>query len=202
MQRYTSGEVRCWGSNLHGQLGDGTSATRRVPVTAVLPSSAVEIVASNNHTCALLTNGHLFCWGFNSSGQLGDGSMLSRSRPTRVVGIEAATAVAVGAEHSCALTSDGRGMCWGRNSSGELGDGTTGMSRPLPAPVLGLSDAFALAAGSSHSCAARVDGMSLCWGRNEHGQLGNGEASFYDQPRPVAGTPFPVSMFGDGFEDY
>src|SRR5207302_10211222 len=32
----------------------------------------------------------------------------------------------------------------------------------------------ALALGDAHGCALRTDGTAACWGKNDHGQLGNG----------------------------
>jgi alpha-tubulin suppressor-like RCC1 family protein len=45
-----------------------------------------------------------------------------------------------------------------------------GMAVPCPAGSGGLD----LATGSDHTCAIREDGTLLCWGANDHGQLGLG----------------------------
>jgi alpha-tubulin suppressor-like RCC1 family protein len=88
--------------------------------------------------------------------------------------ISTATAIAVGDEHSCALLSDGTVKCWGLNFAGELGDGTNNYNSNNPVSVSGISNAKAIAAGGSHSCALLSNGTVKCWGRNEHGELGNG----------------------------
>ena len=73
-----SGAVRCWGVNIHGQLGYGyetqigddepASAAGEVP----LGGTAVAVDASGSlHTCALLITGAVRCWGSNFFGQLG-----------------------------------------------------------------------------------------------------------------------------------
>jgi alpha-tubulin suppressor-like RCC1 family protein len=57
--------------------------------------------------------------------------------------------------------------------------------------VGGLRDARQLAAGGSHSCALRSDGIVTCWGHNLYGQLGNGASATTlktPQPRPVVVT--------------
>jgi alpha-tubulin suppressor-like RCC1 family protein len=68
----SSGGVRCWGSNAHGQLGDGTTTDRSTPpATDVL--TGVQAVSVGLSTCALMTSGGLRCWGADSYGELGDG---------------------------------------------------------------------------------------------------------------------------------
>ena len=54
-----------------------------------------------------------------------------------------------------------------------MGNGTFGHSL-TPEPVLGIDDAVAVAAGSSHSCALLVTGSVQCWGFGGAGQLGTG----------------------------
>src|SRR5947207_1471887 len=51
------GTVRCWGRNVSGQLGDGTTINRPDPVTVSGLTNAVSIAAGNTHTCALQADG-------------------------------------------------------------------------------------------------------------------------------------------------
>jgi alpha-tubulin suppressor-like RCC1 family protein len=71
------GEVRCWGSNWAGQLGDGTTTDRHTPVTVQGVTGATAIAAGSAHTCAVVAGGEVRCWGTNTSGQLGDGTTWS-----------------------------------------------------------------------------------------------------------------------------
>jgi alpha-tubulin suppressor-like RCC1 family protein len=82
----TDGSTFCWGQNLYGQLGDGTTENRASPVRVSGDVSLSRIHAGGALTCGLTTGGEEYCWGLNQDGQLGDGSRISRHTPTRVGG--------------------------------------------------------------------------------------------------------------------
>ena len=80
------GGVECWGRNESGQLGDGTTTSRAVPVAVQgLASRAVAVAVGGYHSCALLDNGQVECWGWNGAGELGDGTTANRSLPVPVM---------------------------------------------------------------------------------------------------------------------
>jgi len=187
------GSVQCWGGNSQGQLGDGTTTNRNVPVTVLgLASGMATVAAGETHSCALTVAGGVRCWGANSFGQLGDGTTTSSLTPVTVSGLESGiVAVVAGEYHTCALTTGGAGRCWGYNYFGQLGDGTTTPS-PTPVAVSGLGTGIvAVAAGKYHTCAVTAGGAVRCWGSNSYGQVGDGSTT--SQPAPVA-----VSGLGSG----
>jgi alpha-tubulin suppressor-like RCC1 family protein len=127
--------VRCWGANSSGQLGDGTTSNRLVPVVVSGLSNAVALAVGGGHSCAMLADGGVQCWGDNSSGQIGDDTTNARLLPVAVTGLSNAVALAAGSGHTCALLADGAVQCWGSNSFGELGDGGAEQYRVTPGPV-------------------------------------------------------------------
>lgn len=82
--RRRSGQVLCWGRNVEGQLGDGTTTNRFSPVPVVDLDDATAIATGYDFSCALTRDGRVLCWGGNEQGQLGDGSRRQRSRPVEV----------------------------------------------------------------------------------------------------------------------
>jgi alpha-tubulin suppressor-like RCC1 family protein len=78
------GRAFCWGQNLQGQLGDGSTTNRPRPVPVAGGLSFTSIHAGGAQTCGYTASGAEYCWGLNQSGQLGDGTRVSRSAPTRV----------------------------------------------------------------------------------------------------------------------
>ena len=186
---HQTGTISCWGSNWHGQLGNGqskgnwedTSADSSVPVGVVGISDAIAISAGAGHSCALHQTGSISCWGRNRKGQLGDGTGGSENDyspvPVSVVSIDDAIAVSAGGDYSCALHQTGKISCWGGNNFGQLGNGTGGNLRDkslVPVKVESIDNAIAISTGGGHSCALHQTGTISCWGANWVEQLGDG----------------------------
>jgi alpha-tubulin suppressor-like RCC1 family protein len=185
----TQGGVKCWGFNIFGQLGDGTTTNRDTPVDVVgLSSGVAAVFAGTQRTCALTTAGGVKCWGTNRHGGVGDGTATDRFAPIDVVGLTSGVATVSVGSISCAVTTAGGAKCWGWNAEGELGAGTEVNWSTTPVEVFGLgSGAAAVSVGSFHTCVLTTLVNLKCWGRNLEGQLGDGTNTRRLTPVDVVG---------------
>lgn len=186
-----AGQVKCWGNNMFGQLGDGTTEHRNVPVDVKgIPGKVASMSIGMGHGCVLTEEGKVFCWGYNVFGQLGTGV----SEPFSPVPVEvpldgpAVQAVDAGGEHTCILDVTGAVRCWGNNANGQSGAPASVASTPSPVAVRGLGEVTSVRAGTYHSCATTIAGSVLCWGFDLSEMLGDKSATHPD--------PLPVQWFG------
>jgi len=191
-----NGTLWAWGSNVDGQLGDGTATNRLVPVQISAPAGYYfsGVAAGGTHLLVFVQpqpvpiGGTIFSWGSNSSGQLGNGTTVSSTTAVQATGLSGVIAAAGGGSFSLALTQAGTVFAWGDNTFGELGVGTN-TSSSIPVQVGGLSGVAAVAAGFGHSLALTAAGTVYAWGYNSNGQLGNGATTNSTTPAPVSGLP-------------
>lgn len=192
-----SGALYCWGSNSHGQLGDGTTTTRNTPYQ-VFSTGVIDFDLSyGNSTCAIMTGGALKCWGRNDYGQLGDGTTTQATTPVNALGLSSGvTQVTASRTHTCVVVNGGL-KCWGSNVKGELGQGSTGATQLTPIDVPGLTSGvtFVSATGliNNEATCAVVNGAAKCWGYGYGGHLGDGSGSDKFSPTQVSGLTSGVS---------
>ena len=146
--------VKCWGSNAHGELGNGTTVDSATPVTVLdadgKPLTGVKAVSASRHyTCALMNDGGVKCWGWNEGGKLGD-TKVDKSQPGF-------------AQYAQYIPFDDEAFSAKAVSVYADADGTQR-----------LADVEAISAGSWHACAKIKDGTVKCWGQNFDGALGIG----------------------------
>jgi alpha-tubulin suppressor-like RCC1 family protein len=157
----------CWGYNNWGQVGDGSTVKRLLPVRVLGGLAFRQVSAGFQHTCGVTTSNVAYCWGL----LLGSGTF--SSRPVRVGGGLAFRSVSAGAQHNCGVTTANVAYCWGNNFGGGLGDGTT-TPRTLPVRVLGGLAFAEVNAGFQHTCGLTTSNVAYCWGSNLVGELGRG----------------------------
>ena len=205
-------KIRCWGSNSKKQLSHGSISSSKVAIGVTLPN-VQSIAAGGIHTCAVGDKNRTSCWGGNTFGQLGNdkGDSASTHKPDKVEYSnnmvdqwkDTPKGLTAGGQYTCAWldvpNESGRlGSCWGTNLKGQLGYGGSIPKFTLAEKKVSFVDdeSFAgtmvvdgildMSAGTHHSCARQAiinDVITICWGDNESGQLGNGSSqSFVTSP--------------------
>jgi alpha-tubulin suppressor-like RCC1 family protein len=89
-----------WGTNMFGQLGNGTTTDRILPVQLAGLSSVSYMSAHGYRSMAVQTEGTVWTWGMLTPGP-------NASVPTQVPGLIDVQRIAAGWFHSIALRSDG-----------------------------------------------------------------------------------------------
>ncbi len=183
------GSVGCWGDNRDHQLGRGADSAAQVePAPARVVDAdgfalrgVTKVTAGDHHACALDDTARVWCWGTapNAGGDVA----------IHVTELDGAVAISAGESHTCAVDGSGRVWCWGSNLDWEAADpadaDTCSISAdcvPHPTIMRGISGATAVAVGSRHSCALVDAGEVWCWGSNQYGQLGRGNANLMAEP--------------------
>lgn len=185
----TSGIVYAWGRNHRGQLGNGSTADRHVPVPVAKGiQGPVRIIAAGNGISAAVNHsGELFLWGRDTFGQLGLGAVhrpaegaVSQTRPAKVdlPRGTAAVAVAAGNRHVTVALNDGRLAVFGLDAAGQTAKGTIRLKSTWGRPVR-------LAAGEDFTLVLTSRNVLLGFGANASGQLGVGDHRNRLQPTPV-----------------
>lgn len=172
----SSGTIWACGDNSLGQLGDGTTTARNVPVQVGTAADWVEIAAGMHHTVAIKADGTLWGWGDNTLGQLGnDQATLVQTTPAQIGTDTNWKSVAAGDYHTLAIKTDGTLWAWGDSEDGVLGTGETYSGIILRTPVQVGTDTNwrAVAAAAEHSLALKTDGTLWGWGSNGSTQLGD-----------------------------
>ena len=202
----TNEKAYCWGRGEGGILGDrGVSEVARnytksksslVPVPVAGEIAFGSINAGSATTCGISTSGSAYCWGSSDFGNLlgqGPNDTSGKAAPSPVVGgFEfLPQSISVGLDHVCALGTSDKAICWGRGRYGKLGIGSTGKLGVLenlktPREINGNISFALLATGTFQTCGISTDGKAYCWGRNRHGQLGDGTSEMRVEPKAVS----------------
>lgn len=141
------------------------------------------------HACAV-SKGTLYCWGDSVLGAMGVGIVQPVVRPTAVIVKSEAypQRVAVSQENTCARLTDGTVHCVGDDSHGQLGRGA---DAGLFADFFVRAETFdgyalRIALATSTTCVIARGGKVVCWGGNEHGELGQGTTDTDSHATPVS----------------
>jgi alpha-tubulin suppressor-like RCC1 family protein len=189
-----TGELKAWGTNEHGELGDDQAEqASSVPVYVLDPqgqghlSNVLAVSTNEGSTLALLSDATAVCWGQNFFNQCGTGDssgpLLVPKSVVEAQGtppIPDVVGIAKGSRHGCVIQKpDDWIACWGYDDYGQVGDGVdldAGLTNHAVKQAFWAKDHIAFAAaGYFHTCIGMIpDGQNWCWGNNEFGQLGTG----------------------------
>jgi alpha-tubulin suppressor-like RCC1 family protein len=161
----TASRIYCWGWNVFGQVGDGTTGFAHPTPGLVAGGLQFRRVSAGEYrSCGIALDDRAYCWGSSSL------------TPVVVPGGHLFRQVSVGIEHTCAVTTDGRAYCWGLNNLGQFGTGVHDPSdnyHPVPEPVAGGHLFRQVSAGGYHTCGVTTDNRAYCWGGSGSGQIGD-----------------------------
>ncbi|NBU20182.1 hypothetical protein EBS43_02020 [bacterium] len=195
----TSGKIRCWGSNLYGQLGDGTHNLSNTPINIDSSTTYLNIEVGYTYTCGLTLSGEIKCWGSNSFGQLGDGTQTDQLSPQVIpsVSYDPTTyfsSLSVGYLHTCGIWTDTTTpktelKCWGDNTSDQL-TSLAGDPQKIPITIDSGTEYTQVSAGWDHTCGITKDEQLKCWGRNLEGQLGDNSLTNRETPVTIGSDKY------------
>jgi len=127
-------------------------------------------------------------WGWGEFGRLGHGDTTSHREPAPLghAELQGAVIIACGGHHTVAATEAGRVVAWGWGNDGQLGTGSThDQMQPAEVKALATQRVAAVACGYYHTAVVTEEGIVMCWGKGNSGQLGAGDALASLVPRPV-----------------
>jgi len=126
------GNFYAWGSNLTGQLGNGTTDPENtailVDTSNILPEGETFTgIYARGSSFLITSEGNLYAWGSNIYHETGipnaDPEVPYITSPTKVVGISGVEKVTASSERTSAIMSDGTVYLWGRDNEENILDG-------------------------------------------------------------------------------
>lgn len=188
-----SGFAWSWGRNNTGALGHGDTNDRALVtridyfVSNAIPLSAIIPIWPGNSADPfgvyfLGQNGKVYYAGSRANGAAGDGGAASGNQTSPVeCGSGSLTSVAevfVGATAAVYVRrTDNSWRVWGLNANGQLGLGNTTSPQLSPQAVAGMQDFTKVVCSGDAALALKSDGTIHSVGRNDHGQLGQGDTT-------------------------
>jgi hypothetical protein len=114
------------GQNTRGQLGDGSTTERQMPVAVAGLNEVLEFSAGQAHALARRRDGSVWgwSWDYEDSGELGVAPASAPATATAIAGLGSIQQIAAGNAVSALPREDGHVLMGGKNYIGQLGDGT------------------------------------------------------------------------------
>ncbi len=196
LARHADGRVSAWGANDLGQLGDGTTTDRDVPVSVDFPEavSIVDVDVGARRAAAVDAQGRVWWWGRDVANEAPDGTQVASPTPQRVLSPADVTFTTVAVAHDRLLALDDEGRAWARGTL--RGAGVPGWPATVPVPTArppSEPDAVAVAGGFLHGVLADAAGDVWTWGEGAQGRTGDAGAGVPTRV-PTLDAPDVVSV--------
>lgn len=179
----SSDDLKCWGLNTWGQIGDNSTFQRNTPVIVDGGTKYLDVSVGFTATCGVTLGNVLKCWGGGLSHQLGDGTTDSKQAPFIIDSGTSYLKVFKRGDNTCGITTSNKLKCWGENYAGVLGNGTT-TAITTPTIIDGTNDyeSISLSTGIFITCGLTTLNKIRCWGV---GYLGDGSTTSSSIPVSV-----------------
>lgn len=209
--RLQDGTAVVCGGNDYGDLADGTTTQRRVPI--YLPNQyntgkmtgIRKVYAGQYMTGVLKSDGTLWIGGYNNYGQSGIGNTRVSRLLTQVKAPSGSSTLnniidVDMAYHVMAISADLELYAWGYNGNRQIGNNST-KTATLPVLIdVGGQEVTYISAGNVNSMAITASGAVYSWGTNARGQIGIGNTTTKAVPTQVLAddwtSPFTNGMLG------
>jgi|TARA_R110000824_G_scaffold68765_4_gene177495 alpha-tubulin suppressor-like RCC1 family protein len=194
----TDGTFWTWGSSTNGVLGNGTGNGNDISSPVQVGSLTDWSLANfgSYHGMAVKTDGTLWAWGANYYGPLCQGNNTTTSSPVQIGALTTWLTVEGGYGFTTAIKTDGTIWAGGRNSHGQLGRGTTSTRETTIGQIGALTTWSKVACTHSSAVAVKTDGTLWGWGRNNNGQLGQGNTTDYSSPVQIGALTDWSKVYG------
>ena len=211
-----TGQVWAWGNNNQGELGDGKTARRPLPLPVTGLDGVVEVANTPDQASALRSDGTVFSWGYNATGDAlrtgqGVGANAAAAALARLPKLSAVAGVNSNTTGLfMGLDTQGTVLAWGDTNSGliichqDIGSAAVS-SLTQPYRPTGLTQVKQIAGGGLYALFLTESGAVKACGYNLDGQLGDGTTKSTTRDLPakagpvsVVGLPADVSFVAAG----
>lgn len=173
--------VLCWGRNVYGQLGDGSSIARDVAAPVKGLTGASDISVAEDFSCSLTRDGRVACWGFDRGESLGH-----ETKHEHTLDAITARSIAAFGRTTCAADQAGLLRCWGSDTLEHAGIAHVAVPNEIPLPSSG--DVVALSTGWD-GCVLLSGGALHCGNWNAGPLQFSANSTLTDVHAYAAGTP-------------
>ncbi|EJK48018.1 hypothetical protein THAOC_33222, partial [Thalassiosira oceanica] len=187
-----NGDVWVTGNNNKGQLCLGEfgdlnfrDSFHKVPG---LPGPALKAQVGDEFTLILLENGDVWGCGTNEQGEIGQGEDVDIStKAVKIEDLKNINQMSAGLQFAVFLDNKNRIFATGSNLYGQMCAFTSGLPLTVPEIVFDFTDdaVIQVEAGKESSYYLFEDGSARSCGRNDEGQLGNGDFVNTDEETPI-----------------